>query len=105
MVCPHVKNLICDYPVTTGDIICTTCPHYPSNIKKVSIAPQLWVSDNPKTMFAITIMCALVSLGGVFVNIITHYILGLIIAIILYVGFMLAVAKFTHDIYIQYQKR
>jgi hypothetical protein len=29
MKCPYVKQLICDYPVSTGDIICTTCPHYP----------------------------------------------------------------------------
>jgi hypothetical protein len=28
MKCPYVKQLICDYPVSTGDIICTTCPHY-----------------------------------------------------------------------------
>jgi hypothetical protein len=33
MKCPFVKQLICDYPSATGDIICTTCTHYTKTAK------------------------------------------------------------------------
>jgi len=34
MKCPYIKNFICDYSITTGDIVCTTCSHYNKGIIK-----------------------------------------------------------------------
>lgn len=41
MNCPYVKNLICDYPVKTGDIVCTTCTHYDRGIRETGAMPDI----------------------------------------------------------------
>jgi hypothetical protein len=41
MNCPYVQNLICDYPITTGDIICTTCPHYNREVRSTGAFPKI----------------------------------------------------------------
>jgi hypothetical protein len=41
MKCPYVINLICDYPVSTGDIVCTTCPHYVDKVRPPASTPLL----------------------------------------------------------------
>jgi len=52
MQCPYESNLICDYPVTTGDIVCTTCPHYVKGIRSTGDTPVFaWFIEKIKSFF------------------------------------------------------
>lgn len=61
MKCPYVSNLICDYPISTGDIICTTCSHFVTTrshfvdekgIKETGATPIFaWLLEKIKSLF------------------------------------------------------
>lgn len=51
MNCPYVSNILCDYSSTAGDIVCTTCPHYPNRKETIQQTPKISWVDKIKSIF------------------------------------------------------